>query len=229
MTKFNNKLFCQIIDAIVKKNAFFANRRVTTKLQLYTLIGEKMYLSPDTVRGWRKDSSSGPDPRNPELLRALEDLLGLREGSLLKTDEYIITDEVTKENKMNSNITDFQKIQIMECYDAMKKFVNNMNIEDEGKYYELRNKIEAKKLVLPNVLYESFVNFLDDVIEPYVFDDHTPEFTPDEAEYNGDGVLVIKSNDASKKMIVSFLNDLNEMNLKIECFAEEELKPYLWA
>ncbi len=231
MTKFNNKLFGQIIDNIVKKRGFFDNHRISTKTQLYILIGEKLGQCPDTVRGWRKPGSSGPDPRDPEVLKKLEKYLGLQEWFLLtETDEYKTTDVVVKENNNMGNITttEFQKIQIMECYEAMIQYVNNMDIEDEEKFYELRTLIEAKKLALPGDVLQVLLNFLDDVVATYVFDDYTPEFTPDEAEYDGE-VLVIKSEEASKKMIASFMNNLLELNKQIESFAERELKPYLWA
>ncbi len=232
MTKFNNKYFGQIIDAIVSKNGFFDGHRISTKTQLYALIGEKLHQSPETVRGWRKASSSGPNPKDPEVLKDLEKYLHLEERALLtEIDEQKMTDVVVKENnKMgNSKITDFQKIQVMECYEAMKKFVNNMEIEDEEKFYELRNMVETKKIVLPDIVHKALLNFLDDVVAIYVFDDHTPEFTPEEAEYNGEGVLVIKTEGASNKMISFFMKNLMELDAKIACFAENELKQYLWA
>lgn len=129
----------------------------------------------------------------------------------------------------NSTITDFQKLQIMECYEAMKKFVSDMEIEDENKYYDLYYMIETKKIALPDNVHQAFMTFLEEVVETYVFADHIPEFTPDEAEYNEENGLVIKTEEAAEKLAISFMMELAELDDKIECFAEKELKPYLWS
>ncbi len=34
----------------------------------------------------------------------------------------------------------------MECYERLRKFVSDMDIEDENVYYDIRNMIEVKKL-----------------------------------------------------------------------------------
>lgn len=226
MIKFNNRMFGQCVDAIVKKQGFFHGRRISTKTQLYTLIGEELHQSPETVRGWRKATSSGPNPKDPEVLRELETYLNLEEGALL-TEDGLKKIEVKENNKMGNIATDFQKMQIMECYEALKKFVSDMAIEDEDKYYCLRNFIETKKIALPDEVNQAFLNILD-VVETYVFCDHTPEVTLDEAEYNEEGILLLKSEDASIKVISFFMKNLLELDEKIESFGKE-LKQYLWA
>ena len=72
--------------------------------------------------------------------------------------------------------TDFQKQQIMECYERLRKFVSDMDIEDENVYYDIRNMIEVKKIALPTAVYKAMMNFMDQVVEPYVFEDTTEIF-----------------------------------------------------
>ena len=46
-------------------------------------------------------------------------------------------------------VSEFQKNQIMEIYEALKSFVSEMAIENEDEYYRIRSVIARKKLVLP--------------------------------------------------------------------------------
>ena len=92
--------------------------------------------------------------------------------------------------------TDFQKQQIMECYERLRKFVSDMDIEDENVYYDIRNMIEVKKIALPTAVYKAMMNFMDQVVEPYVFEDTTEIFSEEEAKRNEKGIVEIKSEQA---------------------------------
>ena len=146
---------------------------------------------------------------------------GLRKG----TSEPIKTNE--EERKIMNTTTDFQKQQIMECYERLRKFVSDMDIEDENVYYDIRNMIEVKKIALPTAVYEAMMNFMDHDVEPYVFEDTTEIFSEEEAKRNEKGIVEIKSEQAFQKLMVRFMEKLSEMDEKIEAFAERELKPYL--
>ena len=115
----------------------------------------------------------------------------------------------------------------MECYERLRKFVSDMDIEDENVYYDIRNMIEVKKIALPTAVYKAMMNFMDQVVEPYVFEDTTEIFSEEEAERNEKGIVEIKSEQAFQKLMVRFMEKLSELDEKIETFAESELKPYL--
>ena len=83
MVVFDNWKFREILKSIVEKKELNGDR-ISSKQQLYMRIGEALHVSPDTVKYWQRDKSSGPDPRTPELLKKLENYLGYPTGALLK-------------------------------------------------------------------------------------------------------------------------------------------------
>ena len=83
MIVFDNWKFREILKSIVEKKELNGDR-ISSKQQLYMRIGEALHVSPDTVKYWQRDKSSGPDPRTPELLKKLENYLGYPTGALLK-------------------------------------------------------------------------------------------------------------------------------------------------
>ena len=103
-------------------------------------IGEALHVSPDTVKYWQRDKSSGPDPRTPELLKELEDYLGYPDALQKKIN---IEEEKTEDKRMDT-VSEFQKQQIMEIYEVLKNFVSEMNIENEDEYYRIRAMIEKE-------------------------------------------------------------------------------------
>lgn len=222
MIVFDNWKFREILKSIVEKKELNGDR-ISSKQQLYMRIGEALHVSPDTVKYWQRDKSSGPDPRTPELLKKLENYLGYPTGALLKK---INIEEEKTEDKSMGKVSEFQKQQIMDIYDALKKFVSEMDIENEDEYYRIRAVIERKKLILPEIIFNAIMQFMDNVVEEYVFDAKNPAFTEEEAEYEN-GVMNIKTDAAFNKLMSQFLERLRELDEKIDQFAERELKAYL--
>lgn len=138
MVVFDNWKFREILKSIVEKKELNGDR-ISSKQQLYVRIGEELHVSPDTVKYWQRDKSSGPDPRMPELLDELECYLGYPSGTLRK--KINIEEEKTEDKRMDK-VSEFQKQQIMDIYEALKKFVSGMDIENEDEYYRIRAVIE---------------------------------------------------------------------------------------
>lgn len=222
MVVFDNWKFREILKSIVEKKELNGDR-ISSKQQLYMRIGEALHVSPDTVKYWQRDKSSGPDPRTPELLKKLENYLGYPTGALLK--KINIEEEKTGDKSMGK-VSEFQKQQIMDIYEALKKFVSEMDIENEDEYYRIRAVIERKKLILPEIIFNAIMQFMDNVVEEYVFDAKNPVFIEEEAEYEN-GVMNIKTDAAFNKLMSQFLESLRELDEKIDQFAERELKAYL--
>ena len=63
-------------------------------------------------------------------------------------------------------------------------------------------------------------------IEEYVLNAEKPAFTEEEAEYEN-GVMNIKTDAAFNKLMSKFLERLQELDEKIDQFAEQELRAYL--
>lgn len=219
---FDNWKFREILKSIVEKKELNGDR-ISSKQQLYMRIGEALHVSPDTVKYWQRDKSSGPDSRDPELLKKLEHYLGYPTGALQKK---INIEEEETEDKRVKKISEFQKQQIMDIYEALKKYVSEMDIENEDEYYRIRAVIERKKLVLPETIFNAIMQFMDNVVEEYVFDAEDPAFTEEEAEYEN-GVMNIKTDAAFNKLMSHFLERLQELDEKIDQFAEQELRAYL--
>lgn len=222
MVVFDNWKFREILKSIMEKKKF-KGHRISSKQQLYVLIGEALHVSPETVKYWQRDKSSGPDTRDPELLKELEKYLGYPTGALQK--KINIEEEKTEDKRMDK-VSEFQKQQIMEIYEVLKNFVSEMNIENEDEYYRIRAVIERKKLVLPETIFNAIMQFMDNVVEEYVFDAERPDFTEEEAEYEN-GVMNIKTDAAFNKLMSHFLERLQELDEKIDQFAEQELRAYL--
>ena len=221
MVVFDNWKFREILKSIVEKKELNGDR-ISSKQQLYMRIGEALHVSPDTVKYWQRDKSSGPDPRTPELLKELEEYLGYP-GAL---QEKINIEEEKTEDKRMDTVSEFQKQQIMEIYEVLKNFVSEMNIENEDEYYRIRAVIERKQLVLPDTIFNTILQFMDNVVEEYVFEAEYPDFTKEEAEYEN-GVMNIKTDAAFNKLMSHFLERLQELDKKIDQFAEQELRAYL--
>lgn len=222
MVVFDNWKFREILKSIMEKKKF-KGHRISSKQQLYVLIGEALHVSPETVKYWQRDKSSGPDTRDPELLKELEKYLGYPTGALQK--KINIEEEKTEDKRMDK-VSEFQKQQIMEIYEVLKNFVSEMNIENEDEYYRIRAVIERKKLVLPETIFNAIMQFMDNVVEEYVFDAERPAFTEEEAEYEN-GVMNIKTDAAFNKLMSHFLERLQELDEKIDQFVEQELRAYL--
>ena len=221
MVVFDNWKFREILKSIVEKKELNGDR-ISSKQQLYMWIGEALHVSPDTVKYWQRDKSSGPDPRTPELLKELEDYLGYPDALQKKIN---IEEEKTEDKRMDT-VSEFQKQQIMEIYEVLKNFVSEMNIENEDEYYRIRAVIERKQLVLPDTIFNTILQFMDNVVEEYVFEAEYPAFTEEEAEYEN-GVMNIKTDAAFNKLMSQFLERLQELDEKIDHFAVNELKDYL--
>ena len=221
MVVFDNWKFREILKSIVEKKELNGDR-ISSKQQLYVRIGEALHVSPDTVKYWQRDKSSGPDPRTPELLKELEDYLGYPDALQKKIN---IEEEKTEDKRMDT-VSEFQKQQIMDIYEALKKFVSGMDIENEDEYYRIRAVIERKKLVLPETIFNAILQFMDNIVEEYVFKAEYPAFTEEEAEYEN-GVMNIKTDAAFNKLMSHFLERLQELDEKIDQFAEQELRAYL--
>ena len=222
MIVFDNWKFREILKSIVDKKELNGDR-IYSKQQLYMRIGEALHVSPDTVKYWQRDKSGGPDPRDPELLKKLEHYLGYPASALQKK---INIEEEETEDKRVKKISEFQKQQIMDIYEALKKYVSEMDIENEDEYYRIRAVIERKQLVLPDTIFNTILQFMDNVVEEYVFEAEYPDFTEEEAEYEN-GVMNIKTDAAFNKLMSQFLERLHELDEKIDQFAERELKASL--
>ena len=104
----------------------------------------------------------------------MEHYLGYPTSALQKK---INIEEEETEDKRVKKISEFQKQQIMDIYEALKKYVSEMDIENEDAYYRIRAVIERKKLVLPETIFNAILQFMDNVVEEYVFEAEYPAFT----------------------------------------------------
>ena len=105
MKVFNNRKFRETLKSIVEKKELNGDR-IYSKKQLYMRIGEALHVSPYTVKYWQRDKSSGPDPRDPELLKKLEHYLGYPTGALQKKINIEEEEKEKEDKKMKINTTE---------------------------------------------------------------------------------------------------------------------------
>lgn len=230
MVVFDNWKFREILKSIVEKKELNGDR-ISSKQQLYVRISEALHVSPETIKYWQRDKSSGPDSRTPELLDELESYLGYPKGALQKK---INIEEEKEEDKRMDKVSEFQKEQIMEIYEVLKSFVSEMAIENEDEYYRIRAVIERKKLVLPDTIFNTILQFMDNVVEEYVFEAEYPAFTEEEhvEEY---GVILVNDSVEGTAFVVDALfhpvlknaSGMNERELKIAREIREGIIKYL--
>ena len=86
MMKFDSAKYRTVLN-LIKKTGEFKGQAVRSKSWLHVMIGEALGISPETVKGWERENSNGPDPRIPGLLDGLEAYLEL--PSAMKDSENL--------------------------------------------------------------------------------------------------------------------------------------------
>lgn len=127
------------------------------------------------------------------------------------------------------NFTDFNKQCIFNCYAIMKDCVSFEHFDDADYIYSALSKLEQNKLALPTALCLSITSFIQDTLLPIVED---PDFfseamTPEIGFYNEQGIFEISSDESCRKHFCILCKISDDLNNKVDSFAEQHMKPYL--
>lgn len=129
-----------------------------------------------------------------------------------------------EKNNMNGNIEGYS---IMQCYKLLYDFCASMKLSEES-YCDLLHNLYAFEIAINADLFGKIIEFCENVIEPEIDRNLEINFTIEEAE-EIDGVINLKSEEAEKKLLSAYMEQLFDLENKIRDFGEEVLKPYLVA
>lgn len=152
----NSKLFNETCNKIVKEQGAFEGELVSSKEFLYVKIADALNVSNELVKKWTQSKSKGP--REQDTLKKLEDLLGIElwDYSDCKIP-YVKYSESCKRS-------------IQKCYDILKDYLHSDEVENESNYAQMRLEIDKHKISIPDDIFKQIINFIDEKIEPIIYD-----------------------------------------------------------
>lgn len=212
--------FKKIIFECQRRRQFTDGSKVAKKREIHWIIAKKLFKSEETVRGWTKPRSNGPG--DIEDVRNLEELLGV---SLIKSEEESI---LLEENEVR--LDEFNKQKVFECYEILKNFITEGDIESEEEYVKVRSEISKKRIAMPKSLYDNLSLWIDENLDPIIYDsENVLAFTrtSDLGQYSSDGAFKFLTEEKALKAIGMFMEFLMKLDGKLEQFADENIRPLL--
>lgn len=209
----------------IKENGSFMENNVTTKEQIYELIGKTIHVDAGTAKSWGRPSSNGPGSN--DLLIELEKALGIAEG-LLGRKEY----KEMKEDKQKIKLTDFNKQAIHSCYMLMKDYIHSDKVENEDYFADMCAEVGKYKIAIPEKIYEAIQKCIDEYLAPIVYEYHDTFakcFTDDIGFMGDDGIWHVRDEEGVKKTCMYFIMTIIEIEENVDKFAMETLYPVLIA
>lgn len=209
----------------IKENGRFMGNDVTTKEQIYELIGKTIYVDAGTAKSWGRPSSNGPGSN--DLLIKLEKAFGIDEG-LLGRKEY----KDVKEDKQNIKLTDFNKQAIHNCYMLMKDYIHSDEVENEDCFADMCAEVGKYKIAIPEKIYGAIQKCIDEYLAPIVYeyyDTFEKCFADDIGFMGDDGTWHVRDEEGMKKTCMYFVMTIIEIEEKVDRFAMETLYPVLIA
>ena len=120
-----------------------------------------------------------------------------------------------------------EQYSILEVYKLLLDFCSGIELS-EDRYSNLLYDLSVFEISLTDNMYRKIHEFCEKEIEPEIDKQLEIDFTIEEAE-EIDGVINIKTQEAEKKLLSAYMEQLFDLENKIRDFGEEVLKPYLVA
>lgn len=207
----------------LKKEGNFHGHAIKSKEDIYYEIAELIHVSYDAAKSWTRPSSTGP--RDEEMVRELEKVFGLQPHSLEKKMQE-------GENKKMTEIvlSDITKNAIFKCYEAMKNYLHDDEMESEDCFCKMYSEVEKYRIMMPTSFFDKISDFIDKNLAPIVYE---PEkvyadcYTDEIGYFDKKGTWVIKDEEGTKNMIMNFMVKNVEIEQQLDDFAMKELHPYL--
>ena len=218
----NKKLFNHLIQKI-KEEGTFCGEPVRYKEDIYTKIGERLYLDRETVKNWIKKDSKGPTAEN---LTKLEKLLGV--SLVLVEKEEVVENE--PEVMMSGNYSEFVKNNIKEAYKFLREVCYKNVFLREEPYIDMAMGLDALRICIPKEIFEKIEKFIEEKIEPMVYD--TENFLADTYDdtmgyFDVDHEFHFVDEDARTRQFVLRMKKIFGVQEELEEFAMREFYPIL--
>lgn len=212
----NRELFNKVCNEIVKQQSF-RGKAIFSKENLYECLAEEetINVSPETIKKWTQRNSKGP--RNPEDLKAIEELLGVQFWSdnnlQIPTVQY---SDITKQN-------------IQKCFSIIKNYLESWEVEDESRYAEMTVAIDRLKVAIPKDIFDKIMDFIKCEIAPLVYEHDTifsSMYKEEYGHYDENHVFVIKDGKLNK-VLEEYLKIVMDVEKRFDEFSTKELSPIL--
>lgn len=218
----NKKLFNHLIQKI-KEEGTFCGEPVRYKEDIYTKIGERLYLDRETVKNWIKKDSKGPTAEN---LTKLEKLLGV--SLMLVEKEEVIENE--PEVMMSGNYSEFVKNNIKEAYDILREGCYKNVFLKEEPYLDMVIGLDTLRICIPKEIFELIEKFVEEKIDPMIYD--TENFLADTYDdpmghFDVNHEFQFVDEDAKTRQFVLRMKKIFVVQEELEKFAMRELYPIL--
>ncbi|WP_414733851.1 hypothetical protein [Acetobacterium carbinolicum] len=222
MAVWNVKKYKTVLQQI-KDRGELNGKTIKCKEDIYKEVEKKLHLNPETVKSWTRPSSNGPgfevDRKN------LEEFLGVPDGSLM------INKEQKEVAEMQAIImTDFNKNAILHCYELMKDYLHDDEIEDEECFSQMCAEVEKQKIAIPRGVYQKISQFIDERLAPIIYErkeTFSECYRADIGFYNDEGKWEVKNEESMKKMCMAFIVRIFEIEQELDNFAMNDLHPLL--
>lgn len=218
----NVKAYKEALNA-VKEEGEFNGKKIRTLEEIYDELADIVHMGRDSIKGWGRPSSRGPGEDSVRL--KLEKALNVPVGSFVVTDWA----EEKKEVSM-SRLSDFNKAAIFKCYERMKEYLHDEDVENENCFYQMYAAIEIQRIAMPDTVYEKIRAFMDDVLAPVIYEREktfSECYSEEIGYFNEEGNWEVKNEECGRKMCMAFLMKILEIEQKLDEFAMKELRPYL--
>lgn len=215
------KKYKSILSAI-KINGTFNGRSVNSLEDIYDIISQSINVSIDTAKSWGRPTSTGP--KDEDVLRDLEKLLGVKINSFSSTAE-----KETIPDMSEIKLSDFNKQAIYKMYDLMKNYLHD-EYDNEETFSTMWSEIQKLQLIVPDELYMKVSDFIDNNLAPIVYDTKQTFsncFTDEIGFYNDEGIWQIRNEETLKQMSININIKIIEIEESLDSFAMKELRPYL--
>lgn len=218
----NVKAYKRVLQEI-KDSGFFNGKSISTKEEIYKELAKCLFQNYETVKSWTRPTSGGPGDEN--VRKELEEMLGLTAGALTSNQS-----EEKGKTMQDIRLTDFNKSMILRCYELMKDYLHDEDMESEDCFSHMFCEVEKLKIAIPAVVYEKICQFIDDKLAPIIYereDTFAECYREELGFYNEEGIWEAKDEESVKKMCMAFILKTMEIEQELDAFAMEELQPLL--
>ena len=220
----NPQKYSMLLDE-VKKEGMVLHQKVTTKEQIYEVLGTELGYSVETVKSWGRPTSNGPTEN--EIIAQLEKILEVPEKELGRRTDKLMN---IAKPKSQSTISDFNKKVIYDCYKEMKEYLHSDDVESEDRFTEMYNNILQCEIAMPAELFEKIKLFVDSNLAPIVYESNKifkSCYTDGIGSFNEDGVFCPHDEESTRKFCINFMLVLFNIEQKVDDFAKNNFSPYL--
>lgn len=127
-------------------------------------------------------------------------------------------------------MTEFNKYAILRCYQEIKEYLHNGQVEYEECFADMCQQIETYRIAVPEEVYGKIQECIAEFLEPIVYDPMNTFakcYTDEIGFWKSDGTWQIKDEAWTLKSCMGFLSKLEEIEEKVDAFAMETLYPVL--